>query len=537
MKKIFSFPVLALILTIFLSNSLILTSRLFAEEAKTVSALTQRVKAAKTQNDLFNALRELSGQYYNDNKYNEFIKFIESSRKKKFLQVWDYYSALTRYLELKYLDDSQRWDEYFSQGTKYRQEMEEKADSVVKATKPEDPLNLYAKLLLWRYSKDQQDGSNEAKLTDLLKSVLEYAPKASDIIVIKETADQLLAYDEKRNARKLYNIYVDKLNSTAVSDEELKALAQKFFDQGNLELSESVYDIYLERIKNYDKAKQIAILTEIAKLFVYRDEGANDPAYAEKIFTMLEKIGGEEAFDEELMYLRGINLEKSREYEKAKDLYTGLLKRFPQTAYAEELIFRLGLIETYILRDVTKGKDYFQKLADKEALSPQVIAGLYQLGLLNQWEGNNPKAKEIYELLLSRAKNDFSDITQLTQARLKEIQGQGQIENNLKTFLDVSLAKDYANYDGAKIELRSLPYQLKKNQDTQVSSLFQLPGTGCFQVEVNYLWSGNLGTAQPTDQDTGFSTKYEAPGIKVVNLVVISPSGVVDRNLDIIKVN
>lgn len=538
MKKIFSLPIALFSLSILLSSFPFLSTDLFAQENKTVSVLTQRIKSAKSEPDLFAALGELSALYYKDNEYNDFVKFIDSSsRKKKFQPVWDYYSALSRYLELKHLDETQGWDEYFSQGSKYRQELEDKASQVAEATKPEDPLNLYAKLLLWRYSKDQQDGSSESRLTDLLESVLEYAPKATDIAVIKETADQLLAYDERLNARKLYNIYVDKLNSAPVSEEALRSLAQKFYEQGNLELSESVYDIYLERIKAYEKEKLILILPEIAKLFVYRDEGANDPDYAEKVFAALEKIGGQKVFSEELMYLRGINLEKGKEYEKAKVVYEFLLKRFPQTNYSQELFFRCGVIETYILRDIAKGKEYFQKLADQEAVDAQVIAAFYQLGLLNQWEGNTLKAKEIYEKLLSRANEDFSDNKQLAEERLKEIREQGQIENNLKTFLDVSLGKDYSIYDGSKIGLHSLPYQLKRNQDSQVSSVFQLPGTGCFQVEVLYLWSGNLGSARPISQDSSFSTKYELTGIKVVNLVVVSPSGVVDRNLDMLKVN
>lgn len=60
--------------------------------------------------------------------------------------------------------------------------------------------------------------------------------------------------------------------------------------------------------------------------------------------------------------------------------------------------------------------------------------------------------------------------------------------------------------------------------------------SGCFEVKVTHLWSGHLGDAKPTELDAQFDTLYVQPGIKEVNLVVVTPSGVIDRSLSMIDV-
>ena len=66
----------------------------------------------------------------------------------------------------------------------------------------------------------------------------------------------------------------------------------------------------------------------MVKDFSYKDQGPKDPAYAEKLFKEMEQSAGRDVFDEGLMYLRAFNLEKSKEYPKAKEAYLELLKHF-----------------------------------------------------------------------------------------------------------------------------------------------------------------------------------------------------------------
>jgi hypothetical protein len=55
-----------------------------------------------------------------------------------------------------------------------------------------------------------------------------------------------------------------------------------------------------------------------------------------------------------------------------------------------------------------------------------------------------------------------------------------------------------------------------------------MPQSGCNQVQVQYLWSGNLGSANPQLSDASFESAYVDPGTKEINMVVISSAGVND---------
>ena len=103
------------------------------------------------------------------------------------------------------------------------------------------------------------------------------------------------------------------------------------------------------------------------------------------------------------MVSRGFNLEKSKAYSQAKDVYIDFMARFPRSSHRDELIYKTGLIYTYILRDSGKGRDYFKQLNQKLSLLTYDLASLYQLGLLSQWEGS-----------LSEANFSFCKIRDLT---------------------------------------------------------------------------------------------------------------------------
>ena len=85
-----------------------------------------------------------------------------------------------------------------------------------------------------------------------------------------------------------------------------------------------------------------------------------------------------------------------------------------------------------------------------------------------------------------------------------------------------------------QVELRSSPYKLLKDEKTNISASTYLPESGCMSVEINYLWSGHLGKANPSTEQADFSTFYPDPGTKEINLVVISPSGILDRRVDLL---
>jgi len=191
----------------------------------------------------------------------------------------------------------------------------------------------------------------------------------------------------------------------------------------------------------------------------------------------------------------------------------------------------VAVISTYILRNRDKGADYFVKLAEKNA-SAQSISSLYQLGLLSQWDKDYPKAKAYYNKLLEKAQSNFIETQNMAKVRLKEIEGGLAIESNLLAFLDDSLKKENAQFDMTRTSLTINPYNAPANSEIAVDSIALSGASGCMQVELQYLWSGDLGSATPQSAQSGFPTTYKDPGSKVICLVVLAPSGTLDRALD-----
>ena len=528
----------------------------FAQEEDKLVGLSKQIIEAKTNEDLYAPFEELRGLYFSrpaikseggippeagkDNRYAGFVEFLKSleSKRKTLEPFTSYYTALTRYSQLKYLEEKQAWDEYFAQGNTYREEIVSALEKAIDVTIPKDVLNIYSRLLLWQFHRDQQDAFAEQSLSDLMNSVLEYSKDTKDIKPIKEVADKFSAYAEKGKSKELYKIYADKIAASDTKEEELGSIASNFYKEGNLELAETIYDIYLDRItKSLPQEKLIPLLIEIAQAFSYKDVGANDALYAEKIFAKIEEIGGRKAFDQELIYLRAFSLEKAKEYQKAKDNYVDLAQRYPAATHNDEAVFKSGIISTYVLRDIKQGRSYFEKLAQKETISPQVISSLYQLGLLSQWEGDNLKAREYYDNLTGKAAGNFSETVNLAQERLREMNEGKPIEYNLKTFLDLSLKEENAMFDMTKFDLNSHPYRVKKNEDVNINASSYFVQSGCMQVELQYLWSGHTGTKKPSLAEATFNTTYKEPGSKEINLVIVSPAGIVDRSIDIADVD
>lgn len=481
-------------------------------------------------------LEALKDKYFAEYNYAGFIDYLKDLRKKgpSLNAPISFYIALSRYNQLSYLEESQSWDEYFSFGNNYRDELVKEAEEAISLSNFADTINLYAHCLIWQFHKDQEDAFVADALNSLMNSVREYSGKKDDFAPVKYIADKLYSYGNKRESKELYNIYVGQLLKAVTKDEQLKEAADSAYGQGNLSLSAIIYDAYIDRvIKSYPKEKAIIILTTIAKDFAYKDEGNNDPEYAEGIFKKVDELSLGKARDEQASYIRAYNLEKARIYSQAQEKYATLIEEFPQTSYRDEALFKCAIITTYVLRDIDRGVSLFGKLADSSRISPHVISSIYQLGLLSQWRKDFVKAKEYYARLMELSGDGFGDTRKLAEERLEELEKDGEIEYNLKMFLDASL-KD--NFDMSKIEIKSHPYRILKDSDTHINAGSFLPESGCMSVEAAYLWSGHLGTINPLVNQPELTTSYIYPGTKEINLVLVTANGIMDRSIDMVDV-
>jgi len=57
----------------------------------------------------------------------------------------------------------------------------------------------------------------------------------------------------------------------------------------------------------------------------------------------------------------------------------------------------------------------------------------------------------------------------------------------------------------------------KKDEEVNINSSYYYGESGCMQPELQYLWSGHLGTAKPDIGAQGFNTNYIDNGTKEIN--------------------
>jgi TolA-binding protein len=488
-------------------------------------------------------LEQAKDLYFKDYKYSEFADFLKSliAKKQGLNLCANYYVALSRFSQLKYLEQEQSWDEYFSKGNDYRSDITESAQKVLESTQAKDELNLKTRFILWQFHASQQDAFSQQALASLMSGVQEYAKGPVDMQLVKEIAAQLQALGEKAKAQQLYKIYADNLVISNISDDDLIKSAGEFRKDGNLELSETIYDIYIDRIlKTLPKEESGLILSDIAKSFSFAYSYANsflpDPVYSEKLFQKLDGLGIVQDFDEELLYQRAYNLEKSKEFSGAKDRYSELLMRFPEGIYANEARFKVAVINAYVLRDIKAATEAFSALSGDDTAAAYRIASLYQLGLLSQWQEEDEAAGKYYGKLIELAKTDFPQTLSMAQARLGEIENGKPMEYNLKVFLDATFKEENSNLNMSKVDLAAKPVSAAIDSAVEFGSTAFAEQSGCMQVQMDYLWSGDLGAGSPSSKDPDFSTQFSEPGTKVISVVVMTPTGIIDRSIAIVDI-
>jgi hypothetical protein len=484
-------------------------------------------------------IQEVQAKYLTNHQYNELVNFLNNSKEKdKAVGLClDYYKANARFQQLKYLEEKQSWDDYFANGNTYRDELVVNAQKVIDQAGTANSLRPKCRLLLWQFHRDQQDVFAQQALEDLITDLKAYAKPGADLDLIKEAADKLLANEEKAKAREIYKLYVAELTEQKMTPAQLKETAAGFYKQGNLELAQSIYDIYIEEISKTSSPDQlIPELFEIASLFVYKPQGLYDLAYAEKIYAKIEALGQKDAFNQDTIYLRAFNLEKMGAYQDAKKFYLELTQTYPDTRRFDEAIYKVAMIDAYVLANVDEARKYFEILTAKTVFSPQVISGFYQSGLLAQWQGDLALADSYYQLLLKNASDKYATTVARTRERLKEIQENKPISYNLKTFLDLSLKNEPGLAEINKTQLNPDSYILDKNQNITISSSVIMPQSGCNQVQLQYLWSGDLGGAAPGVTESNFQSAYSDSGTKDISIVIISPAGAIDRSFTMVDV-
>ena len=511
-----------------------------AGENESVVALSKKVMESQDRFALAAGLEEIKEVYFAEGRFGDFVVFLDSLARKKRAHrgVLDYYAALARYRQLRYLEANQLWDEYFEMGNTYRDEIIERGQRSVDAVLEDDPYAIHARVLLWEFHHHHQDAFVDEAREAVMGAIDEYLRLgAVDPAPVKTAADRFLSGGERGRAKKLYRLYIEKLSMKGMDSADIKAMADEFRAEGNLELAESIYDLFIAAVqKDLAPADAASRMYEIARAFAYRPEGDYDTAYAESVFQKMEDLIGKEAFGEEMLYARALNLQHAHEYVAAKEFYEDILIASPRTPYHNEARFKIGMTTAYAMRNIEGARSHFERAVESPEVDAYVIASLYQLGLFSQWEGQTDEAEVRYTELIEKARELYADTVTLARTRLEEIEEEESIAYNLRTFLDLSFLGEYSRMDMTRVRLRCEPSRVSPEEETLIEATAVLGPTGCFQVDVQYLWSGHTGRVLPGEQTASWSTSFPFEGSKEVNVVVVSPTGFVDRYFVLIDV-
>ncbi len=158
--------------------------------------------------------------FFKENKYSGYVEFLKGlCPDNKFIAPYlSYEVALARYEQLKFLEGRNEWDEYFSKGNDYRDDIVGGLEDCLKALDKLDPAYLYAQLLSYKFHKDQQDSFTQEALASLMESAKGYAQSKNDMQPVKDIADALLSYQEKTSAKELYNIFAQGLIASVTNE-------------------------------------------------------------------------------------------------------------------------------------------------------------------------------------------------------------------------------------------------------------------------------------------------------------------------------
>lgn len=500
--------------------------------------LEEQILANPKDNLSLPKLEELSSLYLEGHQYNQLVDFL---RKQELIAVsgcelpLGYYIGLCRYHQLRHLEETKNWQEYFDRGGFYREELFQETMKTVSLCL-ESPLVIKAQVINWLEHKAQNDSLGKGALDKLISLLNNYvrqdaaglssvegevSPSGLDMEVIKETADILQREGEPALARAAYNLYVGRLDDSKTAKEELRLAAESALESGNISLAEIIYERYINGIKgSFSKEDLAKELTAIAEQFRFKDM-----AYAEKISAILEESCGTGCFSEELQYARAYNLQRLRDYSKAIQEYEKLVKNFPASPRIDEAEFKLGVLYTYIISQKEEGLNYWQKVIERDSDLILVVESLYHKAMINQYARYFDMAMADYSRILERVNNnpDFKELTERVYIRQKEIQESKPMEYNLKTFLDVSLKKEgIIESQALALDLMAEPFKTIRGREIKFSLNQPQVMTGCLVPALTYLWSGDLGGIYPVPVTPEFSTAYQTKGVKVVNVVVLS---------------
>ncbi|HQP91264.1 MAG TPA: hypothetical protein PLU24_01150, partial [Candidatus Omnitrophota bacterium] len=376
---------------------------------------------------------------------------------------------------------------------------------------------------------------------DLVNTAKESLNDGANLSVIRSIAGDLSSQEDKNLSRRLFGIYGDKLIEASPLPDDLKENAMDFLGQGNVYLAKKLFEAYLGTFGE-DKAARAKATVEIAGLFANKDTGeAIDPVYAEELYKKSFDGSGMQVFDESAQYRRAFNLERMKENGPASTEYKNLLSNYKDYEDKYFVLFRLGVLSAYALRQTETSMEYFSMVADGSGSPSLVLSSIYQLGLLNHYGGDLAKAEGFYAAILEKAKSfgidvEKDEICRMAQERLVELTEKKEIKYGLKLYLDAIFKRSDETVLPINVDLTANPPKETISKDLRLLVTTSNSQTGCMTPTYSYQWSGQTGVVSNIPNVPELTTNYPEDGIKVVQVVVLGPQGPEGAAFDMVEI-
>lgn len=390
--------------------------------------------------------------------------------------------------QLKKWQDNKDWEDFFSNKDVYLSKITELLSNI---TSPGKDI-LKSKYLLFKVKRFLNDfkGRRQAfnDFIEAVRNVKEPSPEVFSFL--RGAVADLKDRPGKNLYRKVSSLYINLIKKSQSKD-LLKEEAEKFYLRGDMDNFSSIAKAYLSLINSKPEfSQEVERLIKESSCGGVKDKCA--PYFAEELFDKYKDETGR-PLNEGFTYLRGYNLEKSSEYSKAKDAYEDFIKRFPESRLSGEVLFRLGYIYMYKLRDFPKAKEFFGKLKGK--------------GYDTDWE---------------------LDV-------LDKGVGKKGLSYNEKEFFSALFGGDKAVRSNF-VQAKSLPSRVFVGQKAKVKAVSLSPDTGCLTPEGLFLWSGDLGGVKVTTNTPEITTSFDSMGVKDINLVEEISDGILGYDSVLINV-
>lgn len=371
-------------------------------ESINIEDIDAKIKDAK---DTESALSACEGAIEQCKSYEDYEKLSDEIKKFTIGQDYKYKDALyyarakVRIEELSYLtkkNDIESGRIYMSVNEKYYNNALEYLDKAALATKSKD-LELEIYFLRFIVFKELfQPEKIDAVFNDMVNKISSYSEdKARNIAKLNEMSGKFSQYGMGDYAMKLKLIYASKvdLGSAKLIADDIKADADRYFEEGNSKAAVSTYDTYLQLADSYyDKDTMAARLMDIAEKYfnkgLYKD--------AVKYYSLyLFKYGASPTADY-ASYKLALSYYNDKDYSRAVVKFEEFLNTYQNSVWFEKGFESLCRLY-YETASTEKAEELLKKLIDTYPRRDTIDYAYLLTGILYYSKGDYNKALEIFK--------------------------------------------------------------------------------------------------------------------------------------------